>query len=77
MCQRLGIEIIVITLLANRSQQEAVLGDTDSEIMCIWSYGIDNLGMIRSPTAYYYLKTGAFIVKDSNVLIRNITDVVH
>jgi hypothetical protein len=35
MCQRLGIEIIVITLLANRSQQEAVLGDTDSEIMCI------------------------------------------
>lgn len=56
MCQRLGIEIIVITLLANRSQQEAVLGDTDSEIMCIWSYGIDNLGMIRSPTAYYYLK---------------------
>jgi hypothetical protein len=46
-----------------------VLGGTDSEIMRIWSYGIDSPDMIRVHTAYYYLQTGAFIVKDSDVVI--------
>jgi hypothetical protein len=77
MYQRLGIEVIVIPLPANRAQQEAVLGDTDGEIMRIWSYGIDNPDMIRVPTAYYYLQTGAFIVKNSDVLIRNKTDLAQ
>jgi polar amino acid transport system substrate-binding protein len=77
MCQRLGIEVIVIPLPANRAQQEAVYGDTDGEIMRIWSYGIDNPDMIRVPTAYCYLQTGAFIDKDSDVLICNKTELAQ
>jgi polar amino acid transport system substrate-binding protein len=54
-----------------------VLDGTDDEIMRIWSYGIDSPDMNRVPTAYYYLQTGAFIDNDSDVVIRNTTDLAH
>jgi len=75
--QRLGLEVTVIPLPANRAQREALLGGTDGEIMRIWNYGLENPDMIRVPTAYYFLQTGAFIVKDSNVFIHNKADLVR
>lgn len=48
-----------------------MLGGTDGEIMGIWSYGIDNPDMIRVPTAYYYLQTGASIVKAKCQVLNN------
>lgn len=75
--QRIGIEATIIPLPANRAQQEAVRGVTDGEIMRIWSYGLENPDMIRVPTPYYHLQTGAFIVKDSKVLIQNKSDLAR
>jgi hypothetical protein len=46
MYQRVGIEVIVVPISANRAQQEALLGGTDGEIVHIW-----NPDMIRVPTA--------------------------
>lgn len=75
--QRLGMEVIIFSLPANRAQQEAMLGVTDGEIMRIWGYGLDNPDMIRVPTAYFSLQTGAFIVKDSNVIIHDKHDLAR
>lgn len=72
--QKLGINITITPLPANRAQTEARKGIKDGEIMRIWSYGGENPTTIRVPTPYYYLETMCFIRKDSGISIRTIDD---
>lgn len=72
--QNIGIDITVTPLPGKRAQFEANLGKKDGEIMRIWTYGDENSQSIRVPTPYYYLETMAFILKDSQIDIRQKED---
>jgi ABC-type amino acid transport substrate-binding protein len=72
--KNIGIDIVVVPLPGQRAQFEANVGIKDGEIMRIWTYGDENKQSIRVPTPYYYLETMAFILKDSQIDIRNKDD---
>ncbi|WJG10873.1 transporter substrate-binding domain-containing protein [Aliiglaciecola sp. LCG003] len=72
--QKLGIDILITPLPAERAQREAVSGVKDGEIMRIWSYGVENPDMLRVPTPYYFVETSAFIERDSNIIILDKSD---
>jgi len=70
----LGIDITIIPMPAKRAQYEATSGNSDGEIMRIFTYGLENPTTHRVPTPYYYLQTMAFIKKGSGVKISNKND---
>ena len=71
---KLGITITIQPLPANLAQTGAESGRKDGEIMRIWTYGDENLSVIRVPTPYYSFKTTAFIRKGSNLTINSKED---
>jgi ABC-type amino acid transport substrate-binding protein len=73
--QNIGITIDISPLPGKRAQFEANVGKKDGEIMRIWTYGDENSKSIRVPTPYYYLETMAFILKGSNINIRQKRDI--
>jgi len=70
----LGIDITIIPMPAKRAQYEATSGNSNGEIMRIFTYGLENPTTHRVPTPYYYLQTMAFIKKGSGVKISNKND---
>lgn len=72
--KNLAIDIDITPLPGERAQLEANLGKLDGETMRIWTYGDENSQSIRVPTPYYYLETMPFILKDSNIVIREKSD---
>jgi hypothetical protein len=69
--KNIGIEITVTPLPGQRAQFMATTGEKDGEIMRIWTYGIENKQTIRVPTAYYYLETMPFSLKERQISIRD------
>jgi len=72
--KKLGINITITPLPGKRAEFEATSGNSDGEIMRVFSYGLENPTTVRVPTAYYYLETMAFIKKGSGVKISNKND---
>jgi len=72
--QKIGLNISISPLPASRAQYEANSGIKDGEILRIYSYGEENKNVIRVPTPYYSLTTAVFTLKDSNINIKNTTD---
>jgi len=72
--QNINIDITITPLPGKRAQFEANNGKKDGEIMRIWTYGDENVQSIRVPTPYYYLETMAFILKGSQIDIRQKDD---
>ena len=66
--QRIGREITISSVPANRAQLLATSGELDGEIMRIYSYGSENPSTLRVPTAYYQFATMAFVRKDSGIV---------
>lgn len=67
----IGLKAEVTPLPGNRAQYVANSGISDGEIMRIWSYGDENPNTIRVSTPYYYLETMPFVLKNSNITIKN------
>lgn len=72
--QRLGQEITITPLPANRAQYEANSGKKDGEILRIYSYGEQNNNVIRVPTPYYSLTTGVFSRNDRKIIVNSHSD---
>ncbi len=72
--QSIGIDIGVDPAPAKRAEQLASSGQTDGEILRVWSYGVDNPSVLRVPTPYYSLRTMAFVKKGSDVIINHLDD---
>lgn len=58
--KNIGIDITITPLPAKRAELLASIGQSDGEIMRIWSYADENKEMIRVPTPYYSLQTMPF-----------------
>jgi polar amino acid transport system substrate-binding protein len=67
--QKMGETISITPLPANRAQYEANEGIKAGETLRIFSYGIENINLIRIPTPYYYLYTAAFSLKSNQVIV--------
>ncbi|QTH64012.1 transporter substrate-binding domain-containing protein [Psychrosphaera ytuae] len=72
--QRLGFNVEVKSLPANKVENLLYLGFIDGEIMRIESYGDNNDRVIRVPTPYYQLQTMAFVNKNRKIPIKSIKD---
>ncbi|MEW6992355.1 substrate-binding periplasmic protein [Colwelliaceae bacterium 6441] len=75
--QRIGREISISPLPANRAQYEANSGIKDGEALRIFNYGLENKNLIRVPTPYYYLNTTVFSLKGKQITLTNKADLAH
>lgn len=71
---KLGINIDIEALPAERAKMWATDGTKDGEILRIFSYGEKNPGMVRVPTPYSSLETTAFALKSSSISIKTKDD---
>lgn len=72
--ESLDMSITITPLPGMRAQYQATTGNSDGEIMRIYSYGVENKTVLRVPTPYYKLETMAFIRKGSGVEIKTVED---
>lgn len=75
--KKLGIAITITPLPGKRAQFQATSGQSDGEIMRIYSYGKENPTTYRVPTPYYRLETMVFIKKNSPIKIKRKEDLSH
>lgn len=67
--KNIGIDITITPLPAKRAELLASIGQSDGEIMRIWSYADENKEMIRVPTPYYSLQTMPFSLASKHLNI--------